>query len=566
MNFYTRKKIIHKIFLLLFVSLGFNAFGQNAVLVREAVQDSSEYFGNLKNVNDELFYTGGEIRPPRNVGFCGNGGPRDFREAHIYKYDAKQDESKKLFHHDLENFYASRRMQKLDSSMLYNRRIFIPFSDSSGVFLQHSTRAIDYWVKSGDNYERVILPDGRKMSHNYDWFEGKLLVNVTDPSFAEKLWYIDAANGFQIKPFLNDTLTYGAKIVDIYNEHIIFGGFSYKYDSDFALFVLGKNGTINQLGSYPWGTTMPKYIGVFKGKVMFTLTGRGFKGNYTEKHFISTELWEYDIQSNISKKVYDFGEYGSVASAYEYNNDLYFTFGKLVLDSWEQKMYKLSKGNVIKNDKPSTLNDMNSYPELTDFNNEKYFIGADNEDVKRLYTINKNNRIKPISKKYPHVRRFHMIGNRLIFTTNENVDENCLKFYQITEGSGKIEQITDICLVSNYRDYQRYKIFMVGNDVYFAFRYDTEPKREKYQTTETGDILAYADPYYEKRELPQIDLFRLEGSKLKLVKADIKSVKFYLMHEDFIDMAIIKDDLYIVSRANKKDPFNQLWKITNETN
>jgi len=554
MIFYTHKKIIHKIVLLLFVFIGFNAFGQNAVLVREAVQDSSEYFGNLKNVNDALFYTGGAIRPPRN--FRAHTVPRDFyREAHVYKYDVEQDDSQKLFQHDLENGYKPPERQKLDSCRLYNYRIFIPFSDTSGVFIQHLDYATDYWVKKRDDYERIVLPHKKSIWHKHRWFDGKLLIGGRDPLVPTRMWYIDTSD-FQLKSFLNDTLTYGAGICGVYDEYIIFTGFSRRHDgSDLGLFITDKNGTINRLGSYPWGTTSPKYVGVFKGKIMYTLASKDSKGNYD-----NTELWEYDIGSSTSRKVYEFDRYGIVYSAYEFDDDLYFTFGLR-----EQKMYKLSEGDITKNDESGILNYIFSYPKLTNFNNKKYFIGIDNEDVRRLYTIDKTDKIKLVSKEHSPVRYFHIIGNRLIFTTNENADEDCLRFYQIIEGSDKIEQITDVCLANNYDDYKRYKSFTVGNSIYVAFRYDTEPKKERYQKTETGDVIV--DPFhYEKRELPQIDLFRLEDSELKLVKADIKSVKYYLVYRDFVDMAIINDELYVVSRANKKDSFNQLWKITNEKN
>jgi len=551
MNFYTRKKIIHKIFLLLFVSLGFNAFGQNAVLVREAVQDSSEYFGNLKNVNDELFYTGGEIRPPHGVGgFCGNGGPRDFREAHIYKYDAKQDESKKLFHHDLENNYRHSSLQQLDSSEFYHRRIFVPLSDTSGIFIRYASHTANYWFKRGNDYEKVILPDKTSMWYQYKWFDGKLLIKGRDSLAGNRTWlYIDASD-FQLKPLLNDTLIYNPNICYIGSEHIVFSGTSQEYNNAYYLFISDKKGTVHRFSSFPLEVIKPKFLGTFKGKVMYTLIGKKIEGQCIDKRFTNTELWEYDIKKNTSKRIHEFENAVSIFSAYEANGDLYFGHRY----DGKNRIYKLSEGDITQNDKSHTLDDTYGY--LHQFNNRKYFIGVDNEGVKRLYTLNKKDKINLVSSKYIHVNSIRIIGDRLIFVTNENADKHCLRFYQIIEGSNKIEQITDVCLAHNYKR-QRYLIFTVGENVYFAFRYYVE-------TENSEGVASYSYPY-KKRTPPQIDLFRLEGSELKLVKADIKSIRNVPGPLDFIDMTIIKDDLYIVSRANKKDRFNQLWKITNDS-
>ena len=550
MNFYTHKKIIHKVVLLLFVLIGLNTFGQNAVLVREAVQDSSEYFGNLKNVNDALFYTGGAIRPPRNVGFCGNGGPRDFRELHVYKYDAKQDESKKLFHHDLENFYASRGMQKLDSSMLYHRRIFVPLSDTSGVFIRYASHTANYWFKRGDDYEKVILPKKTSMWYQYKWFDGKLLIKGRDSLAGNRTWlYIDASD-FQLKPLLNDTSIYNPNICYIDTDHIVFSGTSEEYGNDYYLFISDKKGTVRRFISFPLETIKPKFLGTFKGKIMYTLIGRKIEGDFVDKQFSNTQLWEYDIDKNTSKKVHEFENAARIFSAHETNDDLYFGHRY----NEKNTIYKLSEGDITKNDKSHTLECTYGY--LHQFNNKRYFMGIDNDGIKRLYTLNKRDKINLVSK-YTHVNDIRVIGDRLIFVTNENADKDCLRFYQIMEGSDKIEQITDVCLAYNYKR-QRYLIFTVGENIYFAFRYYTKTKDEISR-------LNSLQPY-RKREPPQIDLFRLEGAKLKLVKADIKSIRNVPGPLDFVDMTIIKNDLYIVSRANKKDRFNQLWKITNETN
>lgn len=556
MNLYTRKKIIHKIVLLLFVLIGLNAFGQNAVLVREAVQDSSEYFGNLKNVNDDLFYTGGKTKPPQKFYYCGsNVRPADYREAHVYKYDIKQDESGKLFHHDFENAHGPCEMRRPDSSMIYHNRTFFPFSDTSGVFVNdYGTKTSNYWIKNGDNYKEIVLPGKNigSMFYKHTWFDGKLLVSGSDSLVGTKLWYVDTS-GFQLKLLLSDTLTYSAGICDFYDEHIIFEGFSRAYDDDFGLFVADKKGTIRRLGSYPLATVKPYYVGIFKGKIMYTLTGRGFKNNYKNEYFTNTVLWEYDIENNTSKKIYDFGKYGLVYSAYEHNDDLYFTFGNK-----EHKMYKLSEGDISKNDKSGTLKHIPYYPLLIDFNNKKYFIGIDNEEVRRLYTLNKKDKIKLIDDEYSHIKRIHRVEDRLIFIIKENDHENCLKFYQIKKGSNEIEHITDECLTGKYYDYLCYRIFTVRNDIYVVFRYDLKAENET-------DKIDYSLSYEERQPI-RIDLFRLEGAKLKLIKSDIRPIRNTSNLTGFIDMTIIKDDLYIVSRANKKDSFNQLWKITNDTN
>lgn len=552
MNFYTRKKIIHKIVLLLFVLIGLNAFGQNAVLVREAVQDSSEYFGNLKNVNDELFYTGGEIRAPRGVGgFCGNGGPRDFREAHVYKYNAEQDESKKLFHHDLENTYRHSSMQQLDSSEFYHRRIFVPLSDTSGIFIRYASHTANYWFKKGDDYEKVILPKKTSMWYQYKWFDGKLLIKGRDSLAGNRTWlYIDASD-FQLKPLLNDTSIYNPNICYIDTDHIVFSGTSKEYGNDYYLFISDRKGTVHRFISFPLEVIKPKFLGTFEGKIMYTLIGRKIEGNFVDKRFSNTELWEYDIENNTSKRIHEFENAASIFSAYEANDDLYFQYRY----NEKSEIYKLSEGDITKNDKSHTLE--STYGYLHQLNNKRYFMGIDNDGIKRLYTLNKRDKINLVSK-YTHVNDIRVIGDRLIFVTNENADKNCLRFYQITEGSDKIEQITDVCLAHNFKR-QRYLIFTAGRSIYFAFRC--------YVETDNSKRTAIYSPYpYKKYEAPQIDLFRLEGSELKLIKADIKSIRNVPGPLDFVDMTIIKNDLYIVSRTSKNVPFNQLWKITNDTN
>lgn len=504
-------------FLLLFVAVTNFVFSQKATLVYDCQEDSNDYLSELRDINGRLFFVSGKIRNPKGVAFCGNGGPRIFKEGHIFEYDFEERKAKKHFHHYLENDFAQAKDAIIDSSKIVTRHTFFALSDGAGVFLPHSGDS-SCWLKINDDFVRKTLPTGHSISDYYpERVNGKLMVQGKIADNSGKIWAFDTIN-YELQNVIEDTFLLKRHNYQFLDDKVIFHAYAKLYGKDNGLYLEKTPGEIIKISKFPTASVFATFQAFYQDKIIYRITHRGKIGSYTNTDFNNTELWSYNIEKDTSERIFDFGKYCLTYAATTFNNNLYLTFGK-----GEYRLFQLGLGDITeKNDSSGRLKSVK--PKFTPFNEKLYFVGLDSNAVENLYSLDKQNNIKVVRSNFSDIKIIKVLGDKLFFRASIfGTDVNIFSI------SGETERI---------RQYSHFNL----------------EKKVNINPVEIGGNI-----FWFIRQNNETDLYLTTNQKIEM-KLILRNIAHSNQHQE--KNYFIKDNkLFVLAASIDSEWANQIWKI-----